>query len=190
MNLFNRLLGAVIALKLMMLGILLGAVVLGWVTAFNLGVPLAFATALDEYMAGPGFRYTWGPVGAVTTLVAGFALLVAEVRVPRPPREVVLKEDRLGSVAVSLPGLRKLAEHVVGEVAGVEAVHAQARHTRNGLHFRCRIQVKPEVSTPDLAEEVRARLSGAVENHVGQTPARIDILTSVQALQAPPRRVR
>ncbi|HEU4753801.1 MAG TPA: hypothetical protein VFU47_11895, partial [Armatimonadota bacterium] len=86
----------------------------------------------------------------------------------------------------------RLAEHVIGGIEGVERVVPEARRTRDGVAFRCRVAVNPEASTPDLAAEIRERLSQAVRDHIGQPASRtrIDVHTQVASPNGGRKRVR
>jgi len=179
MNVFNRLLGLLLAVFLLGSGI---AAIQGGL----FGVPQPLQDRVPE-LAGHAL---WLIPGGAVALLAGLVLGVMELRVPRRGTHLLLREDKLGTVSVSMQGLRRLAEHVIGEIPGIEAVSSEARRTRNGVVFHCRLAVKPDSSTPDLANEIRARLGSAVLYHIGQPAAQIHIHTQVDSGALVRRRVR
>src|SRR4051812_25463982 len=136
MNLFNRLLAILVAGALVLAGVLallgvLGAAGSADPQAAGQLAPVARAAALARV---PGVSPLWIGVGAGGAALLGLALLALELR-PAPRRELLLQRDRSGVVSVSLLGLRRLADHVVGAVPGVETVVSEAHPTRKGLDF-------------------------------------------------------
>lgn len=182
MNGFNRLLAIVLALALVVCGAFLLASVGGLLPAEYLAraPDLArFASSLREL---PPREEMWLPTGATIGLALGVLLLWLELRTPRSGKDMVIQRDKLGGVSVSLPGLRRLAEHVIGEIPGVEAITSEAWPARDGVAFRCRVLVTPEASVPELSEEIRRRLGDAATHHLGRPVTGIDIRTRVGSL--------
>lgn len=179
MNVFNRLLGILVAALLVTGGILA-------LQGGLFGVPPALLARVPEL---EGHTLWLVPSGALM-LVAGLTLLVLELRSPRRGAQIVLRDDKLGSVTVSMQGLRRLADHVIGEIPGIEAVRSEARRTRHGVVFHCRLAVKPDSSAPDLANEIRSRLGSAVLYHIGQPASKIHIHSQVDSGALARRRVR
>lgn len=189
LNVFNRLLALALALALIAAGGYLLAGVAGVVPA-----PVAAGPVVDLLAGRVNYQSAsvmgWAASGGATAVAAGLTLLLLELRGPRRPRELVLTEDRQGAVTVSLPGLRRLATHVVSGLAGVEAVTADARPTRGGLVFRCHVSVAPDTSTPELAASIRETLGAAVERHLGMAPAGIHVHAQVASPAELKRRLR
>src|SRR5687768_15406235 len=138
----------------------------------------------------PGTGLLAAGLGGGVVMLAGLTLFAYEVRGPRERREIVIKADRLGRVSVSLSGLRRLADHVITEVPGVEAAVSDARPARDAVRFDCRISLKPEASAPELAEEIRMRLGAAVQQHTGLQASPIHIHSQVGMRAIDKKRVR
>lgn len=190
MNYFNRLVVTAFAVLLVVGGAFCAGAAAGWLSSSDLGrVPLllSLARAIRELPSG---GMLWCTVGGGTAAVLGLLLLVLEIRTPTQDRDLLLSEDKTGQVTVSLAGMRRLANHVVSPIPGVERVTSDARPNRKGLAFRCRVVVDPDASVPELAEEIRGRLHSAVLTHLGQSAARIQIHTQVGSPQTNKRRVR
>jgi hypothetical protein len=189
MNLFNRLVTILLAVLLALAGVS-GLVALGGGLTSGVLQEAPGLRWLEQLVRElPAGAAAWAMSGALLSLVAGLALLVLELRVPGRGRELMIRRDRLGCVSVSLAGLRRLADHVVGGVPGVEAVISEARQTRDGVTFRCRVVVEPEASTPELAAEIRSRVGEAVRRHIGQSVTRVHVHAQV-GLLANRKRVR
>jgi hypothetical protein len=193
MNLFNRLLAILVAGCLLLAGLLGLAGVSGLADGPEVeqaGHLLGLANAADALRHLPGVGSLWVGVGAAGLTLLGLALLALEVRPARRGPELLLQRDRGGVVSVSLHGLRRLADHVVAGVPGVETVVSEARPTRKGLDFSCRIVLLPESSAPDVADTIRARLDAAVRQHTGLPASRIDVHTRVDGAAITRKRVR
>jgi hypothetical protein len=142
------------------------------------GVP-PLASMVGRLQALPGYETPYAALWGAAGLLAGGFLFYLEVRAPRRGRQILLSSDRLGRVTVSLRGLRRLANHVVQDLEGIEQISAVARVERDGLAFRCRVVVSPEASTSDIAAEIRERLAETVKRHTGKSLTGLDIQAHV-----------
>jgi hypothetical protein len=191
-DLFNRLLAIVLAALLVVGGAFVLAATAGWLTPGALQQAPGLAPLANAVQQLPGMGLFWTAAGSILSILGGATLLALELRSPRTSREVLIARDKFGAVTVSLGGLRRLAEHVIREIDGVEGVASEARRTRSGVSFRCRVALAPEANSADLATLIRERLCMAVQNHLGRqdTLGRIDIHTQVGALNPGRKRVR
>lgn len=187
MHLFNRLVVTLLAALLAVGGAFVLGVSYGWPDTHTLrGMPalVRLVIALREHPALPV------SASGMASLLLGLFVLYLELRVPDRNPGMVIQRDKHGSTTVSLAGLRRLAEHVIGEIPGVETIRADARESRSGVQYFCRVVLKPETSAPDIADEIRARLGTAVTHHLGRRAARIDIHSQVGTAPTTRRRVR
>ena len=188
---FNFLLAVLLAALLLLGGAAVAiAASTGWLSPASLQETPGLRWLGDALSGWTGYHPLGAGLFGGLAAVLGLCLLILELRAPRRGRDVTIRRDKLGSVSVSLTGLRRLAEHVISEIRGVETVMAEAHPGRDGVSFACRIVVAPDVSTPELAEQIRVRLAEAVLNHLGQPVARVHIHTQVGALALRGKRVR
>jgi hypothetical protein len=117
--------------------------------------------------------------GALAGMLAALGLVVAEWVVPARGRRMLIQRDKLGSVTVSMPGLKRLANFVISDVSGVETVVSDAHPTREGVAIQCRVVVQPEANTPELAQAIRERLEIAVRSHTGRAVTQVDVHAQV-----------
>jgi hypothetical protein len=190
MNVFNRLVMIIVAVLIIVGGVITMGGAGHWLPASGFEPVRPLVELVNGLAELDGNRSLWTMIGGLLAALGGLALLFLELRVPRHGRELLLHQDKLGSVTVSVPGLRRLADHVVGGVTGVEEVVSEARPTREGIAFRCRVVLKPESSTPRVAEEIREQLGNAVRHHTGQPASSIDVHAQVGALAKSRKRVR
>lgn len=190
MDLLNRLIVTLLAVTLVIAGGFVVGASSGWMPATALAQAPGLARLAVSLQDLPGMTSFWTSVGGGGSLVVGLVLLWLEVRPRRRDRLLILQRDKTGEVTVSLVGMKRLADFVIGELPGVETVVSEARAARGGLQFRCNLLVKPDANAPALAEAIRARLSSAVEAHVGVPATTIHIHTRVGELSNGKRRVR
>lgn len=190
MDLVNRLIVTLLAVTLVITGGFVVGATSGWMPPAALAQSPGLARLVVALQDLPGMNTFWAGAGGGGSLAVGLVLLWLEVRPRRRERLLVLQRDKTGEVTVSLVGLKRLADFVVGELPGVETVVSDARASRGGVQFSCRLLVKPDANTPALADAIRSRLSTAVEAHVGLPATTIHIHTRVGDLSNGKRRVR
>ena len=135
------------------------------------------------------YRLHWLIGGSVATLL-GLVGLVAELRPPRRDGFLLIQRDELGEVTVSLPGLRRLTEHVGRGIAGVAGVEARPRSAGKGLLLDCRVELAPDSSATTVSNEMREAVGAAIEHHVGTRPKRVDVHTHVGAASVSKKRIQ
>jgi hypothetical protein len=190
MDLFNRLIVTLLAITL----VFCGGFFLGTTTGLIHPSLLSQAPGLARFAVSlsdlPGMGTFWAGAGGGGGAALGLILLWLEIRPRRRERLLVLQRDKSGEVTVTLSSLKRLAEHVVGQLPQIEAVTSEARPRRDGISFTCRVQVKPDAHTPSLAQEIRDRISSAVISHVGLPATIIHVHTRVGTLSDSRKRVR
>lgn len=187
MHLFNRIVVTLLAALLAVGGAFVLGASYGWADARTLG-ELPALVHLASWLRDFPALYTAG--GGMASVFTGLIVLYLELRVPDRNPGMVIQRDKLGSTTVSLAGLKRLAEHVIGEIQGVDAIRAEAREGRTGVEYFLRVVLNPETSAPDVSEEIRARLGATISHHLGRRASRIEIHTQVGTAQVSRRRVR
>jgi hypothetical protein len=191
-DLFNRLVVTLLAALLLAGSLLVLLIAAGWLPGSAEEGSFALRWLAGEVREVPATAFPGLIAAAAGSAVAGLVLLWIELRVPRRAPGMVIRRDKQGTVTVSMNGLRRLAEHVIGEIPGVERVVSEARRGRDGVAFRLKVAVRPDASTPELATEIRERMSAAVRHHIGQplSKTRIDVYTHVSPAEPARRRVQ
>jgi hypothetical protein len=190
MDLFNRLIVTLLAIVLAVGGALVLGVAAGFVQPSLLNPVPDLARLAVMIQDLPGMNTFWLSAGGGGAALTGLLLLWLELRPRRRERLLILQRDKTGEVTVSLLGLTRLADHVVGNLPDVQSVTSQVKPSKAGVAVCCRVILKPEASTPALATEIRERLSAAVMSHVGLPASVIHVHTRVGALTDTRRRVR
>ena len=187
LNIFNRLIGILVAVLLVVGG------VLALLSASDVADAQAVGTPwLEEglrRLAQPDLR-TIAIVASGVAILAGLLLLFMELLPPRrEAATMALKQDALGSVTVTRQGVRELVNREADQVDGVNEVDSQVTENRNGLRVFCRLSVSPTANVPELAEEVRQRVKTAVEHRLGKPVAEVAVQTQLAPMTRG-RRVR
>ncbi len=187
MNLFNRLVVVLLDLAL------IAASVLTAVATFPAGnrwlareLP-GLARLLELVPTYAPERYSV-LVGAVAVALVGLLVLALELRSQRHEERLQLSADRTGSVEILIDSIRRLADHVAQRVPSVRESSSLILPTPKGLRVRCRVAVDPTANVPELAQEVRAKIGEAIEQHLGSHVAGISVLTQITPIEPPPRR--
>lgn len=190
MNAFNRAFMVLLALALACGGFFIFLLVSGLMSETFMTSP-EFIQVSQFIRANSEVNAPAWLAGSLGTGIAGVILFIAELPLRKPrAKKMTLRDDPAGSVTVSLNGLRRLTEHVVGTLPGVERIEADARADQKGLSLDCHLQLSPETSAPTLAAEARELLNVALEQHIGRSPIRVDIHTQVGQPNNTRRRVR
>lgn len=152
MNAFDRILLALYSLFITLLFCLFSAVMLGW------PAPLFFLR--DVFY--PGRPEVFWPLMAVVILV-GIRLFWASLYKPQPKQQhVVLSENALGQVNVSLSAVQDLVDKVAGRVHGVKEVSSSLLSVPDGVGIKIRASVTPEINVPGVSAEIQKSVKDKV----------------------------
>ena len=190
MNAFNRAFMVLLSLALAAGGLLVFLIVSGLLTDTFSTTP-EYIRTYQYIRSYSEISAQWWLAGSLGATVVGVGLFFAELPLRKPrAKKLTLRSDAAGSVTVSMNGLRRLAEHVIATVPGVERVQTEADADNKGLSLDCHLQLAPDTSAPALAAEVRELVSNTMEQHTGRAPIRVDIHTQVGQPTGIRRRVR
>ena len=171
MNVFNRVLIVLFAVLLLVAS---GAVLLGAVGVISLSSIGERVVGLTELDRGRAFA------AGVPLFILGLLLLYWELR-PRSfgSRRLTLKEDGLGRVTVARDGVNELVEHEAAQVSGIVGARSRIVNGEAGLRIDCRVSVDPTESLPERTEELRERLTRAIDRCLGKTVEQVNVEAQV-----------
>ncbi len=183
MNVFNRLL--VIAIGLGALG---GASLLVLLAA-NLITPeqitqaswlLARLQSVDAFVAQHQLMTI---LAGLVTVALCLVLLYYELRpASMSEPQLVLQQDARGRLTVSLAGVRELANRAAGQVAGVMEATTMVTPKAKGLWVQSLVSVDPSAKLVDLGEELKKRVTAALEEHLGYPVADVRVKAQLSPL--------
>ena len=190
MNILNRILAILFALLVLIGAALVLVVSLGAISPQQIGVPLV-TDVLQPFADLEPPEQWWAAAAAAAFLLLALVLLVAELTPPKRDPKLTIKDDELGRVTVSQRSLRKLATREAAQVPGVMEADSDLDQTKQGLEVRSRVSVDPGSDVPQLADQVRERVKGALERHLGREVKEVTVSAQLEPLEGKKqRRVR
>ncbi len=127
-----------------------------------------------------------GLIGTAFFLVSIRLIIFAFKR--RSGGQPVVHETAMGTVHISLDAVENLVRKVARSIKGVREIKAAVTHGKDGLHAVLTATVSPEVSIPDVSEEIQEAVRQYVKRVVGVEMAEIRL--DVENIAADSRRVR
>ncbi len=191
MNIFNRLLVIVITLAV------LGAATLLILLTANLVMPeqlttwswlLARIQAIDAFAAR---HQVTTILVSLTVLLLGMTLLYYELRLASRP-QLVLRQDDLGRMTVSLAGVGELANHAAKQVTGVLEASTRVKAKAKGLRILSRVSVDRSARLADISKQLQERIRTTLEEHLGYPVTNVSVMAQLSPLnrRSPARRLR
>jgi uncharacterized alkaline shock family protein YloU len=116
-------------------------------------------------------RWAVGLVGTAFFAVSLRLILFAFKR--RGGGQPVVHETTLGDVRISLDAVENLVRKVARGIKGVREIKAIVTHGKDGLHAALQATISPEVSIPDVSEEIQTAVRQYVKRVVGVEMAEV-----------------
>jgi uncharacterized alkaline shock family protein YloU len=172
----------VILLATAIIIVFLGSVVVASVS--GAGFPNAFAIAFYDSVASNKVVATI--VGIVVVLVTLYVIMMAlrSEEVAKP----IITGTSLGDVQISMTAVEAIAQRAAQKVHGIRNVEAAAEGDEEGLTLYARIHVYPDVSIPEVCENLEKELSEAMHAVIG-LPVRAvhTVVRGVSRMESKPR---
>jgi uncharacterized alkaline shock family protein YloU len=162
--------------------IFLGSVVIASVS--GAGFPNAFAITFYDSVASNKVLATI--VGIVIVLVTLYVIMMAlrseEVAEP------IITGTSLGDVQISMAAIEAIAQRAAQKVHGIRNVEAAAEGDEAGLTLYARIHVYPDVSIPEVCENLEKELSEAIHAIIGLPVKSVHtVVRGVSRMESKPR---
>jgi hypothetical protein len=186
MNILNRVLVILFTLLVIAASSLVLAVILELVAPQRLRVPL-LSDVLEPFAEMQPPPQTVAIAIAAGLLVLALVVLIAELTPPARDKKLTIKKDDLGRVTVSENGLRRLADREAALVPGVMEARSELYESKQGLRVKSRVSVDPGSDAPQLTDQVRDRIKGALERHFGRV-AEVAVDAQIEPLDRKKRR--
>jgi len=177
-SLFDRVVLTLYTFFLTVFSILVILTSLGW------GYPLALLNANLETTPG---RWGTGIVSAVL-LTASLRLLYLGFR-KRKGSQTVVHETPMGEVRVSLDAIEDLIRRVGRQVQGVRESRARVTCSPSGLKVVVKLGVSPDVSIPQVSDELQTTIKDYVKNVVGVDVSETQVLVETISTESKRSRV-
>lgn len=121
------------------------------------------------------------PRGLVAVGLIGFVFFASSVRLitlafrRQGGGQPVVHETSMGEVRISLEAVENLVRKVARSIKGVREVKAVVRHGKDGMSVSIRGTLSPEVSIPEVSEEIQTAVRQYVKRVVGVELAEIQL---------------
>jgi|CZCA01.1.fsa_nt_gi uncharacterized alkaline shock family protein YloU len=162
--------------------VFLGSVVLASVSGG--GFPNAFAIAFYDSVASN--RIAAAIIGIAIVLVTLYVIMMA-LRVEESA-EPIITGTGLGDVQISMAAVEAIAQRAAQKVDGVRNVEAAAEGNEDGITLHARINVYPDVSIPEVCENLERELSEAMHAVIGLPVKSIHtVVKGVSRMESKPR---
>jgi uncharacterized alkaline shock family protein YloU len=166
-----------LALAVISLLMVVGAIAPGWIKP-HLWIE-------DALTSGRG-QFAVGLIGTVFFVVSVRLIFMAFRR--QGGGQPVVHETSMGEVRISLDAVENLVRKVARSAKGVREMKAMIRHDKEGMHALLRGTFSPEVSIPEVSEEIQTAVRQYVKRVVGVELA--DIQLEVENIANEGRRSR
>lgn len=165
MNPFDRFILALYSLFITVLFILFSAVMLGW--------PAPLILLRDVFY--PGRPEVFWPIMVVVILI-GARLFWVSLYIPqRKTHHVVLAENALGQVNLSLSAVEDLSNKVAGKIHGVREVSSQMVEVSQGVGLKIRASVTPDINVPSASAEIQSTIKEKIFDITGLTVSSVEV---------------
>ncbi|MFX4260970.1 alkaline shock response membrane anchor protein AmaP [Pelotomaculum propionicicum] len=165
MNPFDRFLLAVYSLFITVLFILFSAVMLGW--------PAPLILLRDLFY--PGRPEVFWPVMVVVILIGARLFWVSLYKPQKKSQHVVLAENALGQVNLSLSAVEDLSNKVAGKIHGVREVSSQIIEVPQGVGLKIQASVTPDINVPSASAEVQNTIKEKVFEITGLQVSSVEV---------------
>ncbi|HYG59431.1 MAG TPA: alkaline shock response membrane anchor protein AmaP [Symbiobacteriaceae bacterium] len=120
---------------------------------------------LEEALTTARGRVYIGLIGAVFFAVSMRLIAVAFIR--QGGGQPVVHETSMGEVRISLDAVENLVRKTARSIKGVREIKAVVSHGKDGLRVHLGGTISPEVSIPDVSEEIQSAVRQYVKRVVG-----------------------
>lgn len=121
---------------------------------------------------------------SVAVAVLMLALILAELATLGRDHRFVVSSEQGGATTVSGESVRSLAEHVAGDVRGVNNVQCRVGERENGMSIACTAWVDLGSSLPDLSRQIRDDVKRVAEETTGLPVTSMDVDLRYQRTRA------
>lgn len=120
---------------------------------------------IEDAMTSPRGKLAVGLTGAIFFAVSIRLIFLAFRR--KGGGQPVIHETELGDVRISLDAVENLVRKVARSIKGVREIKAVITNGKDGMHAALRGTISPEVSIPEVSEEIQSAVRQYVKRVVG-----------------------
>ena len=165
MSPFDRVIFTIYSIFITLSLILFSSVALGWKAPAD----------LLRYVFHPGRPEVFWTLGAIVVLISIRLFWVSIFGAGKGGRHVVLAENALGQVNLSLSAVEDLANKVAGRIHGVREINSRIFGTPQGVGLKVRASVTPDINVPDVSTEMQNMIKEKVFEITGLQVSLVEV---------------
>ncbi len=101
--------------------------------------------------------------------------------------KTIIGETSLGEIRITVSAVENLALRAVRKLRGVKEAHVGVRADLSGLDIFIEVTVNPDLSIPQISEEIKTRVDEYVYETVGMRVNSVKVLVTKVAMEAKTR---
>lgn len=126
-------------------------------------------------------------VSAVTLLMAFLSIAMALQR--RREEKTIIHQTQIGEIQIAVSAVESLSMRATKRIKGVKDAHVGVRADSTGLDVFIEVTVNPDLSIPQISEEIRVKVDEYLQETVGIHVNSVKVLVTKVAGEAVKARV-
>ena len=167
MQTLDKFIIGILSLGYMVASVFLVIIALGWTS------PLTY---VENYLLYITNRWLLGLLGTVIFIVS-LTLFLGSFRI-KPVKTTVIHETSLGRIKITRPALEHLVVKAAKSTQGIREVKPFLKSSADELAVQLKIQVLPDVSIPNITEELQKKVKEYLLKTAGITVNEIKVIVN------------
>jgi uncharacterized alkaline shock family protein YloU len=126
-------------------------------------------------------------IAAVLLIMSFFSLNAALQR--RREEKTIIHQTQFGEIQIAVSAVESLALRATRRIKGVKDAHVGVRADSNGLDIFIEVTVNPDISIPQISEEIRVKVDEYLQETIGIRVNSVKVLVTKVAGEAVKARV-
>jgi uncharacterized alkaline shock family protein YloU len=167
---------------------LLNAIVLFFLGSLLVGMIWNSDYIADKLVAFSDHQRFWTfAVAVVTLLLAMMSTAMAFQR--RREEKTIIHQTQFGEIQIAVSAVESLAFRATKRIKGVKDAHVGVRADSTGLEVFIEVTVNPDLSIPQISEEIRLKVDEYLQETIGIRVNSVKVLVTKVAGEAVKTRV-
>jgi uncharacterized alkaline shock family protein YloU len=130
----------------------------------------------------------WVFMVAVVLLILSFLSLSAALQ-RRREEKTIIHQTQFGEIQIAVSAVESLSLRATRRIKGVKDAHVGVRADSNGLDIFIEVTVNPDISIPQISEEIRVKVDEYLQETIGIRVNSVKVLVTKVAGEAVKARV-
>jgi uncharacterized alkaline shock family protein YloU len=166
---------------------------LNGIVLFILGIILVSVIWQADLIAAKLIAFTahqrfWTFTVAIVTLILGL-VSIARAFQRRREEKTIIHQTQFGEIQIAVSAVESLAFRATKRIKGVKDAHVGVRADSTGLDVFIEVTVNPDLSIPQISEEIRLKVDEYLQEMIGIRVNSVKVLVTKVAGEAIKARV-